>query len=74
MRALLAALILCAGTSSCAVMPAYARDNGQFADNALKPWFDSLRSHKGYCCSDADGREDEVGVSPDQHRVAHSRF
>ena len=34
---------------------AVARDDGRFADSPLKPWFDSLRSAKGLCCSDADG-------------------
>jgi hypothetical protein len=34
---------------------ATARDDGRYADSALKPWFDSLRSAKGLCCSDADG-------------------
>lgn len=35
----------------------HARDRGQFVHtNAeLKAWFDSLRSGKGPCCSDADG-------------------
>lgn len=37
------------------VVPAKARDDGRFAASALKPWFDSLRSGKGLCCSDADG-------------------
>jgi hypothetical protein len=34
-----------------------ARDRGQFASSTpeLKAWFDSLRSGKGPCCSDADG-------------------
>lgn len=34
-----------------------ARDRGQFASSSpeLKAWFDSLRSGKGPCCSDADG-------------------
>jgi hypothetical protein len=34
-----------------------ARDRGQFASTSpeLKAWFDSLRSGKGPCCSDADG-------------------
>jgi hypothetical protein len=31
------------------------RDDGRYANSPLKPWFDSLRSAKGYCCSDADG-------------------
>ena len=36
---------------------AFARDNGQYAATSpeLKSWFDSLRSGKGPCCSDADG-------------------
>ena len=34
---------------------AMARDDGRFANSPLKPWFDSLRSGKGPCCSDADG-------------------
>ena len=34
-----------------------ARDSGQYAVTSpdLKAWFDSLRSGKGPCCSDADG-------------------
>jgi|SRR6185312_12472293 len=42
------ALLLLAGA-------AFARDDGRYANSALKPWFDSLRSGKGPCCSDADG-------------------
>jgi hypothetical protein len=34
---------------------AVARDNGRFAGSPLKQWFDSLKSGKGPCCSDADG-------------------
>ena len=35
----------------------HARDNGRFAgaNPELKAWFESLRSGKGPCCSDADG-------------------
>lgn len=48
-RALLVApLVLSAGS-------ALGRDDGRYADSPLKPWFDSLRSHLGPCCSDADG-------------------
>ena len=32
-----------------------ARDDGRYADSALKPWFDKLASGKGLCCSFADG-------------------
>ncbi|MHC2333992.1 hypothetical protein [Bradyrhizobium sp. USDA 4454] len=35
---------------------AQARDpDGRYANSPLKEWFDSLRSGKGPCCSDADG-------------------
>ena len=34
---------------------AVGRDDGRFANSPLKPWFDSLHSHLGPCCSDADG-------------------
>jgi hypothetical protein len=34
---------------------AQGRDDGRYKDSPLKPWFDSLRSHLGPCCSDADG-------------------
>ena len=34
---------------------AWARDDGRYANSPLKPWFDSLRSNRGPCCSDADG-------------------
>lgn len=34
---------------------ALARDDGRYAQSPLKEWFDSLKSGKGPCCSDADG-------------------
>lgn len=50
----LALAILAAGVF--AAHRAHARDlDGRFAASPLKPWFDSLRSGKGPCCSDADG-------------------
>jgi len=45
---LLAAVLLCSQS-------AQGRDDGRYTDSPLKPWFDSLRSHLGPCCSDADG-------------------
>jgi hypothetical protein len=33
-----------------------ARDDGRYANSPLKPWFDSLRSSRGLCCSVADGQ------------------
>jgi len=36
--------------------PGRARDpDGRYANSPLKQWFDSLKSGKGPCCSDADG-------------------
>lgn len=41
---------------SLAAYPGHARDpDGRYAGSPLKEWFDSLRSGKGPCCSDADG-------------------
>ena len=34
---------------------AFARDDGRYADNPLKYWFDNLSSGNGMCCSFADG-------------------
>jgi hypothetical protein len=33
-----------------------ARDDGRYATSQLKSWFDGLTSHKGLCCSFADGQ------------------
>ena len=38
-----------------ASVPGAARDDGRYANSPLKQWFDSLKSGKGPCCSDADG-------------------
>lgn len=36
--------------------PGQARDpDGRYANSPLKQWFDSLKSGRGPCCSDADG-------------------
>src|ERR1700760_604948 len=35
--------------------PALGRDDGRYANSPLKPWFESLHSGYGQCCSDADG-------------------
>jgi hypothetical protein len=43
-------------TLSLAAYPGHARDpDGRYANSPLKQWFDSLKSGKGPCCSDADG-------------------
>ncbi len=34
---------------------ASARDDGRYANDPLKDWFDHLASDKGMCCSFADG-------------------
>jgi hypothetical protein len=52
-------LTVCASVVLAAVSPrpGHARDDGRYAGSnpELKSWFDSLRSAKGPCCSDADG-------------------
>ena len=52
--AMLAAPALYCGTSAVRAM-----DDGRWAQSPLKPWFDSLKSKKGFCCSVADGQETE---------------
>src|SRR6185369_9564940 len=42
------------GTTAVLGGNAMARDDGRYAGSPLKSWFDSLRSGKGPCCSDAD--------------------
>jgi hypothetical protein len=34
---------------------AFARDDGRYADDPLRYWFDNLTSSNGKCCSFADG-------------------
>jgi hypothetical protein len=34
---------------------AMARDDGRYAGSPLKSWFETLKSGRGLCCSDADG-------------------
>jgi hypothetical protein len=48
------ASVLLSAAWSC---PGHARDDGRYAGSnpELKTWFDSLKSGKGPCCSDADG-------------------
>jgi hypothetical protein len=43
------ALLVCFGNS------VFARDDGRYANDPLKTWFDHLASNKGLCCSFADG-------------------
>src|SRR6516162_5537614 len=45
------AVVLLVGFGSSAV----ARDDGRYANDPLKDWFDHLASDKGMCCSFADG-------------------
>lgn len=51
----LASLLVAVGILLAFAGAAFARDDGRYAASPLKPWFDSLRSGKGPCCSDADG-------------------
>lgn len=51
----LASLLVAVGILLAFAGAAFARDDGRYAASPLKSWFDSLRSGKGPCCSDADG-------------------
>ena len=53
MRSLRAILVVVAAVLAAGLV--WAHDDGRYADSPLKPWFDSLRSGRGLCCSNADG-------------------
>jgi hypothetical protein len=48
-------VVVSIGLSALVAGAAAARDDGRYAGSPLKPWFDTLKSSKGLCCSDADG-------------------
>lgn len=54
-------------------LDAKARDvDGRYASSPLKSWFETLRSQKGPCCSDADGTalsDIDWDVTDGQYRV-----
>jgi len=53
MRMMIAGMLL---ALPLAADPGQARDpDGRYANSPLKQWFDSLKSGRGPCCSDADG-------------------
>ena len=54
MKRLRTAVVLM-GSAAVFAGSAMARDDGRYANSPLKSWFDSLKSAKGPCCSDADG-------------------
>ncbi|MET3334412.1 MULTISPECIES: hypothetical protein [Bradyrhizobium] len=43
------------GLAALVTTSAQARDDGRYANSPLKPWFESLYSEYGQCCTDADG-------------------
>ena len=55
MRNVLAALILCIALECFGGLTVQARDDGRYANEPLRAWFDKLASKKGLCCSFADG-------------------
>ncbi len=81
MRALRLCIAVAAFAGACAVafyfiaLPtrqSYGRDDGRYADDPLKPWFDRLASGKGLCCSFADGlaiRDVDWDTQGDRYRV-----
>lgn len=75
-RSIIWAVILAlsaAGALMCPVMHlvqhAQGRDDGRYANSPLKQWFDTLYSAKGFCCSQADGRETEYDIRGDKYWV-----
>jgi hypothetical protein len=48
---------------------AMARDDGRYANSPLKDWFESLKSGRGFCCAEADGRETEYDIRDSRYWV-----
>src|SRR5262249_16709763 len=56
--------------TTAALMPgAAARDDGRYANSPLKEWFESLKSGKGFCCAEADGRDTEYDIRDSRYWV-----
>ena len=54
------------------VVKSPAKDDGRYAQNPLKGWFDSLHSQRGMCCSFADGRtveDPDIDMAGNHYRV-----
>jgi hypothetical protein len=67
--------ILAVGIAGLLLMPALARDNGQWegADPAIREWFQSLRQPdhpRVSCCGEADAFEADNFEAEDDHYVA----
>jgi hypothetical protein len=67
--------LLAAATVSLLLVPALARDNGQWegADPAIREWFQSLRQPdhpRVSCCGEADAFEADAFEAEDDHYVA----
>jgi hypothetical protein len=72
MRFLLAVLLLmitAALTPGALAPDALARDDGRYANSPLREWFESLKSGKGFCCAEADGRETEYDIRDSHYWV-----
>ena len=73
----LASLMVAMGILLAFAGAAFARDDGRYAASPLKSWFDSLRSGKGPCCSDADGSalsDSDWTVTGRRYRVRVPRY
>lgn len=54
-RLAVVACLAIAGMLPILLSGAHARDDGRYTDSPLKSWFENLASHRGMCCSFADG-------------------
>jgi hypothetical protein len=67
MRFLLVVLLLL--TTAATTPMSLARDDGRYANSPLKQWFESLKSAKGFCCAEADGRDTEYDIRDSKYWV-----
>ena len=69
-RSTLAVVALC--MSAFVASSVSARDDGRYANSALRAWFDQLASGRGLCCSFADGvsiQDVDWGTQDGRYRV-----
>jgi hypothetical protein len=62
-------IVLLLSTLAAFAPGSFARDDGRYANNPLKPWFDSLKSGKGFCCAEADGQDTEYEIRESRYWV-----
>jgi hypothetical protein len=62
-------LLTTAAVTTATSTTSWARDDGRYANSPLRDWFESLKSAKGFCCAEADGRDTEYEIRDSHYWV-----